>query len=155
MADPRWQEAGRTSNKLHMIFITQCLNVYAMFLVKASIRAYLLALKFVRSYRVLVWVSVVVVVMYNFIMMLNLHFAYCRPYFSRWDFSMKQECWPASVSEATAYVQIASNIFTDLVSASDSFEKCKVIIPSRLMLLPRSSIFAKCNPASRLNGVSG
>lgn len=47
--------------------------------------------------------------------MLILHFAYCRPYYSRWDFSVQGECWPEAVSEVTAYVQIASNIFTDLV----------------------------------------
>ena len=89
-----------------------------MFLVKASICAYLMALDFGRSYRILIWTSVVIVVLCNFIMMLILHFAYCRPYYSRWDFTVKQECWPAAVSEATAYVQIASNIFTDLVSTS-------------------------------------
>ncbi|KAI8931829.1 hypothetical protein NX059_011466 [Plenodomus lindquistii] len=51
-------------------------------------------------------------------MMLILHFAYCRPYYSRWDFSVQGKCWPAAVSEATAYVQIASNIFTDLIYAA-------------------------------------
>ncbi|KAH7069137.1 hypothetical protein BKA63DRAFT_536377 [Paraphoma chrysanthemicola] len=118
MADPWWLVPGRTSYELHMIFIGQCLNVYAMFLVKASICAYLMALDFGPSYRVIIWISVVVVVLCNFVMMLILHFAYCRPYYSRWDFTVKGECWPASVSEATAYVQIASNILTDLIYAA-------------------------------------
>lgn len=68
MADPYWVVPGNTSRQLHVIFITQCLNVYAMFLVKASICAYLMALNFGPSYRVLVWVSVVVVVLCNFSM---------------------------------------------------------------------------------------
>jgi hypothetical protein len=42
----------------------------------------------------IIWVSVVVVMLCNFVMMLILHFA---------------------MTEATAYVQIASNIFTDLL----------------------------------------
>ncbi|XP_014553095.1 hypothetical protein COCVIDRAFT_40810 [Bipolaris victoriae FI3] len=118
MADPWWLVPGRTSYELHMIFITQCLNVYAMFLVKASICAYLMALDFGRSYRILIWTSVVIVMLCNFVMMLILHFAYCRPYYSRWDFSVKGECWPEAVSDATAYVQIASNIITDLIYAA-------------------------------------
>ncbi|KAF1969434.1 hypothetical protein BU23DRAFT_539551 [Bimuria novae-zelandiae CBS 107.79] len=118
MADPWWQVPGRTSYELHMIFITQCLNVYAMFLVKASICAYLMALNFGPSYRVLIWVSVVIVVLCNFIMMLILHFAFCRPYYSRWDFTVHQECWPAAVSEGTAYAQIVANIITDLIYAA-------------------------------------
>ncbi|KAF2127474.1 hypothetical protein P153DRAFT_295109 [Dothidotthia symphoricarpi CBS 119687] len=118
MADPWWQVPGHTSNELHIIFISQCLNVYAMFLVKASICAYLMALNLGPSYRVLIWISVFIVVSLNFIMMLILHFAYCRPYWSRWDFSVKGECWPAAVSEWTAYFQIASNIVTDLIYAA-------------------------------------
>ncbi|KAF2027633.1 hypothetical protein EK21DRAFT_102349 [Setomelanomma holmii] len=118
MADPWWLVSGRTSNELHVIFISQCLNVYAMFLVKASICAYLMALNFGKSYRIIIWISVVVVVLCNFVMMMILHFAYCRPYYSRWDFSVKGKCWPEAVSETTAYVQIASNIFTDLIYAA-------------------------------------
>ncbi|KAI4660340.1 uncharacterized protein J4E78_005043 [Alternaria triticimaculans] len=118
MADPWWTVPGNTSRELHLIFITQCLNVYAMFLVKASICAYLMALDFGRSYRVLIWVSVIVVVLCNFVMMLILHFAYCRPYYSRWDLSVQGKCWPEAVSDATAYVQIASNVFTDLIYAA-------------------------------------
>ena len=105
-----------------------------MFLVKVSICAYLMALNFGRSYRLLIWVSVVIVVLCNFIMMLILHFAYCRPYYSRWDFTVQGECWPVAVSEATAFVQIASNIFTDLVSTCVSF-------PFRLNI-DRSQIYA-------------
>ncbi|KAJ4295035.1 hypothetical protein N0V90_007043 [Kalmusia sp. IMI 367209] len=118
MADPWWLVPGHTQYELHMIFIGQCLNVYSMFLVKASICAYLMALNFGPSYRILIWISVVIVVLCNFIMMLILHFAFCRPYYSRWDFSVKQECWPEAVSEGTAYAQIASNIITDLIYAA-------------------------------------
>ncbi|KAL1604764.1 hypothetical protein SLS60_004304 [Paraconiothyrium brasiliense] len=118
MADPWWTDMAHTSNELHIIFISQCLNVYAMFLVKASICAYLMALNFGPSYRILIWISVIIVVLCNFIMMLILHFAFCRPYYSRWDFSVHQECWPAAVSEGTAYAQIAANVITDLIYAA-------------------------------------
>ncbi|KAE9976023.1 hypothetical protein EG328_002862 [Venturia inaequalis] len=118
MEDPFWLEPGRLSYEVHVIFISQTLNVYAMFLVKASIVAFLMALDLGRSYRIIIWISAVIVLLCNFVMMLILHFAYCRPYYSRWDFSVKGDCWPASVSEATAYVQIASNIITDLIYAA-------------------------------------
>ncbi|KAH9876723.1 hypothetical protein J1614_003855 [Plenodomus biglobosus] len=118
MADPWWLIPGHTSYELRIIFITQCLNVYAMFLVKASICAYLMALDFGPSYRVIIWISVAIVVSCNFIMMLILHFAYCRPYWSRWDFSVQGKCWPDAVSEVTAYLQIVSNIVTDLIYAA-------------------------------------
>lgn len=138
MADPWWLVPGRTSSELRVIFIGQCLNVYAMFLVKASICAYLMALDFGRSYRFVIWTSVVVVVLCNFVMMLILQFAFCRPYvsaekrgvrtgniltfafaasqYSRWDNTVQGVCWLAVVGEAMAYAQIGSNIFTDLVS---------------------------------------
>ncbi|QDS73256.1 hypothetical protein FKW77_004272 [Venturia effusa] len=118
VADPFWLKPGRISYEMHVIFITQTLNVYAMFLVKASIVAFLMALDLGRSYRIIIWISAVIVVLCNFIMMLILHFAYCRPYWSRWDSSVKGECWPASVSETSAYVQIASNVITDLIYAA-------------------------------------
>lgn len=132
-ADPFWLEPGRVTYELHIIFISQTLNVYAMFLVKASIVAFLMALDLGSRYRIIIWISLVIVVLCNFVMMLILHFAYCRPYWSRWDSNVKGialpsihmkrsakktflgKCWPASVSEATAYVQIASNVITDLV----------------------------------------
>ncbi|EUC45544.1 hypothetical protein COCMIDRAFT_95192 [Bipolaris oryzae ATCC 44560] len=133
MADPWWLVPGRTSHELHMIFITQCLNVYAMFLVKASICAYLMALDFGRSYRVLIWISVVIVVLCNLVMMLVLHFAYCRPYYSRWDFSVEGECWSEAVSDATAYMQIAFNIITDLIYTAAPIVYLRHIQPSKQM----------------------
>ncbi|KAE9976089.1 hypothetical protein BLS_002273 [Venturia inaequalis] len=87
MEDPFWLEPGRLSYEMHVIFISQTLNVYAMFLVKASIVAFLMALDLGRSYRIIIWISAVIVLLCNFVMMLILHFAYCRPYYSRWDFS--------------------------------------------------------------------
>ena len=52
----------------------------------------------------------------DFVMMLILHFAFCRPYYSRWDLSVHQECWPAAVSEGTAYAQITANIITSITA---------------------------------------
>ncbi|CAA9958518.1 hypothetical protein PTMSG1_02070 [Pyrenophora teres f. maculata] len=118
MQDPWWLEPGRTSNELRYIFITQCLNVYAMFLVKSSICAYLMNLGFGRGYRGFIWVSIVVVVACNFIMMLILHFASCRPFYSRWDDSIDGKCWPEVVGKTLIYVDIASNIFTNLIFAA-------------------------------------
>ncbi|TID25697.1 hypothetical protein E6O75_ATG03560 [Venturia nashicola] len=54
---------------MHIIFISQTLNVYAMFLVKASTVAFLMALDLGRSYRIIIWIS--------------------APYYSRWAKSVK------------------------------------------------------------------
>ena len=154
MQDPWWLEPGRTSNELRYIFITQCLNVYAMFLVKASICAYLMTLGFGRSYRVFIWVSVVIVVSCNFIMMLVLHFASCRPLYSRWDASVDGKCWPKVAGETVAYVLIASNIFTNLASYF-----CHVLLKSGNLILVRSLLLRQlftldtCNSVNRPNGV--
>ncbi|KAI2487538.1 hypothetical protein Ptr902_01671 [Pyrenophora tritici-repentis] len=51
-------------------------------------------------------------------MMLVLHFASCRPFYSRWDASIHGKCWPEVVGEALIYVYIASNIFTNLIFAA-------------------------------------
>lgn len=102
MADPFWLEPGRISYETHIVFITQTLNVYSMFLVKGSIVAFLMALGPGRSYRIIIWISAIIVVLCNFVMMLILHFAYCRPYWSRWDQTVKGSFRPSCHCEVLA-----------------------------------------------------
>jgi hypothetical protein len=59
LRDPFWQPNAveKMVFQNHLTFIAQLLNVYAMWVVKMSICAYLLALNFSREYRWVVWVS--------------------------------------------------------------------------------------------------
>ncbi|KAF1975321.1 hypothetical protein BU23DRAFT_459433 [Bimuria novae-zelandiae CBS 107.79] len=117
MADPFWT-ADRTSTFIQFEFITICLQMYAMFLVKLSICSYLLALDFSRKFRVIIWFITSIVVTFNLIMPLLMHFASCRPFYFRWNPEIEAECWPMMVGKVTEYAQIVSNICTDLVYAS-------------------------------------
>jgi hypothetical protein len=59
LRDPFWQPNAveKMVFQNHLTFIAQLLNVYAMWVVKMSICAYLPALNFSREYRWVVWVS--------------------------------------------------------------------------------------------------
>jgi hypothetical protein len=115
VADPFWT-SDRTYTFIHFQFISICLQMYAMFLVKLSVCTYLLALNFSRKFRVIMWIVTLIVVIFNLAMPLLFHFWSCRPYYFRWNPEIVPECWPEIVGTVTEYAQIVSNICTDLVS---------------------------------------
>ncbi|KAJ4288112.1 hypothetical protein N0V90_012129 [Kalmusia sp. IMI 367209] len=102
----------------HLQFISICLQMYAMFLVKLSVCCYLLPLNFSRKFRIIMWIVTLIVVTFNLVMPALLHFAYCRPYYYRWNPSIKPDCWNHTVGSTAEYAQVFSNIATDLVYAS-------------------------------------
>jgi len=59
LSDPFWQP--NTVEKMvyqnRLVFASQLLNIYAMWIVKLSICTYLLALNFSKGYRWVIWVS--------------------------------------------------------------------------------------------------
>jgi hypothetical protein len=59
MSDPFWQPdtVEKMVYQNHLVFASQLLNVYAMWIVKLSICTYLLVLNFSREYRWVIWVS--------------------------------------------------------------------------------------------------
>jgi hypothetical protein len=61
LSDPFWQPDGvhKMIYQNHLTFAAQLLNVYGMWVVKLSICAYLLALNFSKTYRWVVWVSLI------------------------------------------------------------------------------------------------
>jgi hypothetical protein len=103
---------------MHLIYASQSLNVYAIFIAKLSICAYLMPLAFRRGFRAVVWMSVIVVVVCNFIIPSISHFGECRPIAMNWNPKIQGKCWPLSVRLGAAYTQAAANIVTDLVYAA-------------------------------------
>ncbi|KZM27309.1 hypothetical protein ST47_g1556 [Ascochyta rabiei] len=67
------------------LFMGQILNIYALFLIKLSICAYLLALNFSKAYRYLMWVALAFVIIFNFILPSVSLWGLCRPLAARWD----------------------------------------------------------------------
>jgi hypothetical protein len=123
-------ERKRTAQ--HLLFGALVLNVYAMFLLKLSICALLMALDFSRGFRAIIWASVVVVFACNFIIPASNHFAQCRPISIRWDPRVKGKCWPTGVKEASAYTQASANIVTDFVYAASPIVYLRqVTLPKR------------------------
>ncbi|KAJ8112140.1 hypothetical protein OPT61_g5426 [Boeremia exigua] len=101
------------------LFTGQILNIYAMFLVKLSICAYLLALNFSKVYRRLSLGALVFVVIFNFIFPSASLWGLCRPLASRWDIRITDKvCWPITVRIAFGYMQSVSNIITDIFYAT-------------------------------------
>lgn len=101
---------------IRLQFITISLQMYGMFLVKLSVCVYLLALNFSRRFRMIMWFITLVVVTFNLVMPLLMHFASCRPFYYRWHPELEPECWPIEIGTFTEYAQISSNIVIDLVS---------------------------------------
>ncbi|KAH7067877.1 hypothetical protein FB567DRAFT_541392 [Paraphoma chrysanthemicola] len=103
----------------HLTFASQLLNIYGMWIVKLSICAYLLALNFTRSYRRVIWGTIVFVTIFNFLLPATQHFGLCRPLASRWDTQItNKQCWSQMVRISIAYTQAISNIVTDLIYAT-------------------------------------
>jgi hypothetical protein len=141
LSDPFWQPDAveKMVYQNCLVFASQLLNVYAMWVVKLSICTYLLALNFSRGYRRVIWVSklsphlinssanittldqstIVFVTIFNFLLPVIQHFGLCRPLASRWDTRITdKECWSQTVRIGIAYTQAISNIIADLVYAT-------------------------------------
>jgi hypothetical protein len=133
--DPIFKEPGNLEKYMRYLWLGQLLNLYGMALVKLSICAYIFMLNFSKSFRALIWVSVVVHISLNFIFPSVILFGECTPYTKHWDVTGTQpgSCWstkPKVISgmmERTplefdytnykflGYMGAATNIFTDLI----------------------------------------
>jgi hypothetical protein len=116
-ADPFLTPARRMVT-MHLIYASQSLNIYAMFIVELSICVYLMPFAFRRGFRAIIWLSVVVVVVCNFIIPSIGHFGACWPIAMNWNPNVKGKCRPLSLRLGSAYTQAAANIATDIVYAA-------------------------------------
>lgn len=102
-----WVGAGRhvydpsvtkedTGKYLMYLWFGQYLNLTAMAALKFSICAFMLQLGFSKTYRVLIWVTVVVHVALNVIYPYIIMFGECDPIAKHWDPTLKGYCWSAN-----------------------------------------------------------
>jgi hypothetical protein len=95
------------------VYFGQMMNLYGVAVLKWSICAYLLALKFSKVYTSIVWVSIVLVSVFNF-MIPSFGFFSCTPFERNWNRAAQGSCWykgPLVLS----YLQGVTNIVTDII----------------------------------------
>ncbi|KAF2265374.1 hypothetical protein CC78DRAFT_532450 [Lojkania enalia] len=97
----------------YYLWINQILNLTAVAILKWSICAYLLALKFGTIYTSIVWLSIAMVVAFNFVIPMLGLFS-CKPFEANWNKALKGRCF-FKANMGLTYTQGVSNILTDVV----------------------------------------
>jgi len=87
MTPEKFTDSGR------WIWWTELLLVYAMAAVKASVCAYLYRLNFSEFFKTLIWISLVIHIVINFIVPSVVLFGECRPISKHWDALIPGYCW--------------------------------------------------------------
>lgn len=90
---------------LEWLFIAKITNVFAMLLLKASIAVFLISLDFSTTYRVIIWLSIVLVTIFNLVIPFIVIFGSCTPLEKNWNLKVPGHCWPKVVNEFSAYSQ--------------------------------------------------
>ena len=77
----------------HYLWLAQLLNLYGMALIKLSICAYILILDFSKTYRIIIWISVVIHVGINFVFPSVILLGECTPISKHWNTTEQGSCW--------------------------------------------------------------
>ncbi|KAH6633621.1 hypothetical protein C7974DRAFT_175493 [Boeremia exigua] len=111
------QTPANLEKYLRWLWFGQLFNLYGMALIKLSICAYILMLDFSRSYRVIIWVSIVLHIGINFVFPSVILLGECQPISKHWDISGTQpgSCWGDKPRVISGYSGAATNILTDLI----------------------------------------
>jgi hypothetical protein len=88
----------------YYLWIGQVVNVLAVAVLKYSICAYLLALKFSKIYLGIVWASILMVSVFN-LLIPGISFFSCTPFELNWNKGMKGKCLMTSTSPLV-YTQV-------------------------------------------------
>ncbi|KAF1971168.1 hypothetical protein BU23DRAFT_471896 [Bimuria novae-zelandiae CBS 107.79] len=97
----------------YYLYIGQVINLLAVATLKLSICTYLLALPFGLVYKLIVYISIAMIAVFNFTLpMLGLFCA--KPFEANWNKSIKGKCFYKG-GTALTYMQGISNIITDVV----------------------------------------
>ncbi|CAN9176903.1 unnamed protein product [Alternaria sp. RS040] len=117
----------------YYLWITQIVNIIAVAFLKWSICAWLLVLNFSKLYRIIIWLSILMVTAFNFLAPVLTLFG-CTPLERNWNFGYTGEshCW-AKGTLALSYFQGISNIITDVV-----YMAAPLIYLSRVQLSKRT-----------------
>lgn len=97
----------------YALYLGQVINLIAVTILKYSICAYLLALKFSTVYTIIVWASIVMVTVFNLLIPMFGNFS-CTPFEANWNRAVKGKCWFKG-SQGLTYMQGVSNCITDVV----------------------------------------
>jgi hypothetical protein len=95
------------------VYLAQNMNLFGMAVLKWSICAYLLALKFSKLYTAIVWASIVLVTVFNF-MIPCFGFFSCTPFEKNWNRAAQGSCWYKGPM-VLSYAQGVTNIITDII----------------------------------------
>ncbi|KAF2795036.1 hypothetical protein K505DRAFT_240769 [Melanomma pulvis-pyrius CBS 109.77] len=96
------------------LYLGQVINLLAVAILKYSICAYLLALKFSKIYTVIVWASILMVTVFNLLIPMFGNFS-CTPFEKNWNRQVVGgKCWFKG-SQGLTYMQGVSNCLTDVV----------------------------------------
>ncbi|KAG9184983.1 hypothetical protein G6011_11813 [Alternaria panax] len=119
---------------LYYLWVGQLLNLYGMALVKLSVCAYIFMLDFSRTFRIIIWASVVIHLLINFVFPTIILFGECTPYTKHWDVAGTKpgSCWSATPRVISGYSGAAVNILTDLLyTMSPLIYIARVQLPKR------------------------
>jgi hypothetical protein len=143
----------------YILWIQQIMNVLAVAVLKYSICAYLLALKFSKIYTAIIWSSLLMVTAFNLVVPVITFFS-CTPFEANWNKGMKGKC-VLSGSSAIVYTQVSqhgsSALQCDLTCRSReprifSLTSCTSLHPSYIS--PPSSSNAALNGACESSSAS-
>ncbi|KAF3053903.1 hypothetical protein E8E11_011757 [Didymella keratinophila] len=113
IADPSIKKPGDMLTYSYYVWLGQIFNLAGVAVLKFSICAYLLALKFSKVYTAIVWASILMVAVFNTILpcmgLLN-----CVPFEANWNRGVQGYCWYKGHTVLT-YFQGITNIITDIV----------------------------------------
>ncbi|EUC43564.1 hypothetical protein COCMIDRAFT_38501 [Bipolaris oryzae ATCC 44560] len=125
----------RLEKQLYYVWLSQILNLYGMALVKLSVCAYIFMLDFSKTFRVMIWISIVVHVGVNFVFPTVILFGECTPYSKHWDVAGTKpgSCWGPEPRVISGYSGAAVNIATDLL-----YTMAPLVYISRIQLSKRT-----------------
>jgi hypothetical protein len=111
--DPTIKKPDDMLTYSYYVWLGQIINLAGVAVLKFSICAYLLALKFSTIYTATVWASILMVAVFNTILpcmgLLN-----CVPFEANWNRGVQGYCWYKGHTVLT-YFQGITNIITDIV----------------------------------------
>ena len=90
---------------MRQLYIAEVLNLISMFFTKLSIATFLMYLDFAKRYKVIIWLTIVIIFAINGIMTLVTILGSCNPIVLNWDKSGPGSCWPRSVNAIATYIQ--------------------------------------------------
>ncbi|KZM28161.1 uncharacterized protein EKO05_0005837 [Ascochyta rabiei] len=119
---------------LQYLWFAQTFNLTSMAALKFSICAFMLQLDFSKTFRMLIWVSVVVHAGFNVVFPYIIVFVECGPIAKHWDNALPGYCWGPKARLVSGYCGAASNIVSDLFyTCAPLIYTAKVQLPPRVM----------------------